>query len=197
MKYNIFFLVLVLLFMSLTDTSAQVDSVYYGKPAEKPSTTIREKPKPQFNWKEKLSFGGNFMLWFGSSAYVYLSPTVNLRLHERINVGLGVIYNYNSYYQGPVKYEWSVYGAHSYLMAFVTKNLFGKIEYNRLYQPDYYGLSLNDKIWVNYVFVGGGFSQRLGDRSGIYTSVMWNITDSPQTFLYPNPIIQVGILAGF
>lgn len=137
------------------------------------------------------------MVWFGQSAYVYLSPTVNLKLMERLYVGAGFIYNYNMGYWGSTKQEWSVYGPHTYAMAFVTKSLFAKVEYNRLNQPDYYGFSLQDKIWVDYVYAGGGFSQRIGDNAALFTSVMFNLVNTPQNYMYPNPIIQVGILAGF
>lgn len=196
MKSKNIALTLLLFLLLLNRLPAQVDSVYYGKPAQK-SSQVREKPPYDFDWKERLSFGGNFMVWFGSSAFVYLAPTVNLKFTDRLHAGLGFIYNYNMQYQGPVKYEWSVYGLHTYAMAFVTKSLFGKIEFNRLNQPDYYGFSLNDKIWVNYIYAGGGFSQRIGERSALYTTIMFNLSDSPQNYFYPNPIIQVGILAGF
>lgn len=196
MKSKNIAITLLLFLLLLNRLPAQVDSVYYGKPAQK-SSQVREKPPSDFNWRERLSFGGNFMVWFGQSAYVYLSPTVNLKLLERLYVGAGFIYNYNMNYWQGMKQEWTIYGPHTYAMAFVTKSIFAKIEYNYLNQPDYNGYSLQDKIWVNYIFAGGGFSQRIGERSALYSTIMFNLSDSPQTYFYPNPIIQVGILAGF
>ena len=189
-------LVLLCLFLLLMGpvSQAQVDSVYTGKPR---NSQVREKEIPKFDWKDRLSFGGSFMAWFGSSQYVYLSPTAYLRLTDRLFVSLGGIYNYNSISNGPIRMSYSIYGFQTSAMTFLTKSLFAKVEYNRLYQPDYWGMTLNDRLWVDYLLVGGGFSQRMGDKAALYTSIMWNIVDSPQTYFYPNPIIQIGIMAGF
>jgi hypothetical protein len=187
--------VLFLLFLfsaSLQPVLAQVDSVYYGN-TTRPK---KEKEKPNYNLKEKLSFGGNFMVWFGTTTYVYLSPVVNCALNKRVNVGLGVIYNYYGYNSGPTKYSYSIYGLHSYALAFVTSNVFGKVEFNHLLQPNFYSYNYNDKVWVSYVYLGGGFRQPLGDHASLYTSIMFNINENNQSILY-NPLIQVGILAGF
>jgi len=188
--------VLLLLFLfsaTLQPVLAQVDSVYYGN-TTRPK---KEKEKPSFNLKEKLSFGGNFMVWFGTTTYVYLSPVVNCALNKRLNVGLGLIYNYYGYNSGPTKFSYSIYGLHSYALAFVTSNVFGKVEFNHLLQPNVYSYNYNDKVWVSYVYLGGGFRQPLGDHASFYTSIMYNINQNAQSIFYANPMIQVGILAGF
>lgn len=183
---------LIILFVLIsTVVVSQVDSVYYGVPAKKEKP--REKEKPAFNFKEKLSFGGNFMIWFGQTNYVYLSPTVNLALTDRLNVGAGIVYNY---YSDPF-YNYSIYGVHTYAIAFVTKSLFAKAEFNHLLQPDYFATSLNSKIWVSYLFLGGGFRQPLGEHASMFTSVLFLVNETPQSFFYQNPQIQIGILAGF
>jgi len=189
-------LVLVLLlFLSKHQVVAQVDSVYYGNSPK--TKKAKEKEKPSYNIKEKLSFGGNFMVWFGTTTYVYLSPVVNCALNKRLNVGLGLIYNYYSYNSGPVKFSYSVYGLHSYALAFLTSNVFAKVEFNHLLQPNVYSYNFNDKVWVSYVYLGGGFRQPLGDHASFYTSIMYNVNQSPQSYFMANPMIQVGILAGF
>lgn len=193
MKKALFLIYLI--FVSAFFLQAQVDSVYYGNTG--PSKKVKEKEKPNYNLKEKLSFGGNFMVWFGSTSYVYLSPVVNCALTDRLNVGLGAIYNYYGYKSGPTKYSYSIYGLHSYALAFITKNVFGKVEFNHLLQPNVYSYNYNDKVWVSYVYLGGGFRQPLGDRAFFYTSIMYNVNQNAQSVFYANPMIQVGILAGF
>ncbi|HQQ93798.1 MAG TPA: hypothetical protein PLQ93_04525 [Bacteroidia bacterium] len=188
-------IVLTTVFLFTGWNQAQVDSVYYGTPAKHEKT--REKEKAAFNWKEKLSFGGNFMVMFGSSTYVYLSPTVNMAVNKRLYVGAGIVYNYTSYYYLNSKVSYSIYGLHCYSMLFLTKNVFGKVEFDRLLQPNYFSYNYNDKVWVNYIYVGGGLRQPLGDRAAMYASIMYNLNKSPQAIFYPNPIIQIGIFAGF
>lgn len=183
-------LLLLLFCASLQPVFAQVDSVYYGNS----TSPKKEKEKPNYNLKEKLSFGGNFMVWFGTTSYVYLSPVVNCELNKRLNVGLGLIYNYYGYNSGPAKYSYTIYGLHSYVLAFATSNIFGKVEFNHLLQPNRY--YYNDKVWVSYVYLGGGFRQPLGDNASFYTSILYNINENSQSILY-NPLIQMGILAGF
>jgi hypothetical protein len=189
------FLLFCLIFAVASTSRAQVDSVYYGNSPQPKKP--REKEKPSFDLKDKLSFGGNFMLWFGTTTYVYLSPVVNCALNKRINVGLGLIYNYYGYNSGASKFSYSIYGLHSYALGFLTKNVFAKVEFNHLLQPNVYSYNLNDKVWVSYVYVGGGFRQPLGDRAAFYTSIMYNVNQNAQSIFYANPMIQVGILAGF
>ena len=183
-------IVVLILFLSLF-VKAQVDSVYYGAPIKKEK--VREKEKPSYNIKEKLSFGGNFMVWFGSSSYVYLSPTVNMAVDKRLNVGAGIVYNY---YSIP-GFSYSIYGIHTYVVYFLTSNVFAKAELDHLLQPNVYSYNYNDKVWVSYVYIGGGFRQPLGEHAAIYTSILYNINNTPQSVFYSNPQIQIGILAGF
>lgn len=169
---------------------SQVDSVYYGVPPTKEKKKVKEKPP--VNWREHASFGGNFMIWFGSTTYIYLSPTVNYAVTKRLNVGLGGIYNYFSQNQ----FSGSIYGLHSYGLFYVTSNVFIKAQYDHLLQPNLWSPYPNEKIWVGYLLLGGGFKQNLGDHAVLLTSLLYNVNESPYS-MYPNPIIQIGIFAGF
>lgn len=170
---------------------SQVDSVYYGVPPIKEKKK-KNREKPPINWKENTSFGGNFMLWFGSTTYVYLSPTVNYAVTPKFNVGLGAIYHY---YKDPF-YSTSIYGLHSYALYYITNNLFAKVQYDHLLQPVFYSPYPNEKIWLGYLWLGGGFRQPLGDNVSLFTSILWNVNQTTNSY-YPNPFIQIGILAGF
>ncbi len=91
-----------------------------------------------------------------------------------------------------------MFGAQSYVRYLVTDGLVAQVQYDRLRQPDFNSASEGRKTWVDYLMVGCGFSQAVGDNTSLTTSVMYNLTPSPISIYYPNRfVIQFGIISGF
>lgn len=184
----------ILLFSAFA--SAQVDSVYTGIIREK-----ERKPKKEKNdaWKDKTTFGGNLQLQFGSYTFLYLSPTIGFLPVERLNVGVGLIYNYISInYGAGYRVQQSVYGTHTYGRYFVTDGIFLQGQFDRLFQPGgaFFGRS-SDKVWVDYGMVGGGFRQPIGNKAGLTTTIMYNLTPSLLSIYPSRLVIQFGFISTF
>lgn len=148
-------------------------------------------------------------LSFGSSTYIDISPMVGYHVFDRLAVGLGPHYIYQSYKANPnIPYA---YSTHSYGLKgfarfalitnaeeFLPINLFSEL----FVHFEYEGLSLEEAYYVppyngegRYLYqgilLGGGFSQRIGMYNSITFTVLWDLnqmTISP----YSNPVFRVG-----
>ena len=138
-------------------------------------------------------WGGNFQAWFGNQTFIFLSPNVGYPIYKNLLLGVGIVYNYSNYYG----YSQSIYGGQSYLRYTIRNSYFVQATFDRLIQPNYISFEPNDKIWVNYLMVGGGFRHPLSENSAFTTSLMYYVNPSPLS-IYPSPlIIQFGITASF
>jgi hypothetical protein len=174
---------------------AQLDSVYYGENSSQKRKT--ESKKPYTEIKERLMYGGNFAVWFGTYTYLNLSPTVGYRINNKLHAGIGGIYNYSSVRYNKTNYTQSLYGTHVFARYLVNDFLFIQSQYDRLNQPNYFSSNnTNERIWIDYMMVGGGFRQSLGDHAALMTTVMFNLTPHPLS-VYSSPYVQIGIMAGF
>lgn len=194
MKKFFYTLFLITLIVSFTD--AQVDSVYTGTVERKE----KEKKKKERNdeWKERVTFGGNLQLQFGSYTFIYLSPTIGYIPFEKVNVGVGLIYNYISINYGAYgKYDQSIYGTHTYARYFITDGVFIQGQYDRLFQPGGSFFGKTDRIWVDYGMVGGGFRQSIGKKASLTTTLMYNLTPNLLSIYPSRLVIQFGFMSTF
>jgi len=148
-------------------------------------------------------------LSFGSSTYIDISPMVGYHVLDRLVVGIGPHYIYQSYRMDPnMNYDNST---HSYgLKGFARFSLITHAEeflpinlFSELFVHfEYEGLSLEESYYVppytgegRYIYrgmlLGGGLSQRVGMYNSVSFTVLWDInqmTVSP----YSNPVFRVG-----
>jgi hypothetical protein len=189
-------IILILIFSISVSLYSQTDSVYTG---DKPAGPKKTKRIQNNEWKKKFTYGGNFQTLFGTVTYIYLTPTIGYIPFKKCNVGVGFIYNYTSInYPGYGRYSQSIFGGHSYARYFFTPNVFGQVQYDRLFQPDWYNaVDPGKKVWVDYGLIGAGYSQPFSERFAFNTSIMYNLT--PQKLsIYPSRyIFQVGFNARF
>lgn len=190
-----FFGLVFLLFIGFC-CNAQTDSVYYGNTRNDTSHKAR-KPRNK-DWLEKVTYGGDFQLSFGSYTNIYLAPTIGYTPFNRFNFGIGFIYNYVSInYSGYGRFEQTVYGGHSYARYFFGESFFAQAQFDHLLQPNVFNFNNpREKVWVDYLLVGGGYRQSLGKNAALVTSIMINLTPT-RLSLYPNPIFQIGFVGGF
>ncbi len=189
--------VVFLLFFCLV-FNAQTDSVYYGTPAKKDST-FKAKKQRNKDWNKKLTYGGNTQLYFSQAfTIVDLAPSIGYNLTENLNLGLGFIYIYSSAnYLTYGRYVQSAYGPYCYARYSFLESFFVQGQFDRLRQTNIY--NFNDptqKVWVDYVWLGGGYRRSIGKNAALMSSVMINITPH-RLSIYPNTILQFGVVAGF
>ncbi len=194
MKSGILCIVFLLFFC--LDNRAQTDSVYYGKRTK--DTASRAK-KFDSSKLDKFNYGGDFQAYFiNSYTYVYLAPTIGYTPFNNFTIGAGPLYIYASVnYLGYGRISQSVYGLHSYGRYFFKGGFFAQGQFDHLLQPNVYNYNNPEqKVWVDYTLVGGGFRRSLGKNSALITSIMINVTPNKLS-IYQNPIFQIGFVGGF
>lgn len=186
---------IILLFVLFGFTcQAQTDSVYYGSDSVPPR---RERKFWHPEWRDRLTLGGNFQLWFGNPTFVLLTPTIGYRAVDNLYVGIGGVYNYTSINFGQYgRFQQSIFGGHSFVRYVIVESYFAQVQFDMLRQPDWYTLEPDDKVWVDYLLVGGGFRQQLGPRAALLTSIMYNLTPHPFSIYPGRVIVQFGFAGG-
>lgn len=158
------------------------------------------------SFKDRLYYGGTFSLNYGgSSDYTIftfgVSPTVGYRFTPRFSAGPGIIYQYDNFRFSTYKFNLNSYGGKLFGRYSITENLFAYTEYELLsYEyiiPNYTTLRYEQRRnAATSIYVGGGYSQRIGTNSTIDLLVLYNINhdvNSP----YGSPLdIRVGFSFG-
>lgn len=161
--------------------------------------------------KGKIFLVPELWLSFGTRTYIELAPMVGYHILNRLSVGLGPHYIYQSQkaitpYPG---YETHAYGlkgfarfslitnAEEFLPIRLFSELFVHAEYEALslekmhYIPPY---TEAGRFIYHGFLVGGGLSQRVGMYSSVSFMVLWDINESTYT-PYSNPVFRIGFNA--
>jgi hypothetical protein len=150
-------------------------------------------------------------LWlsFGSTTNIDIAPLVGYHVLDRLALGLGPHYNYQSYHANSnISYNYSTHSfglkgfarfalitnAEEFLPINLFSDLFVHFEYEGLslekeyYVPPY---TEDGRFIYHGILVGGGLSQRIGMNNSVSFTVLWDVkqmTVSP----YSNPVFRVG-----
>jgi len=175
------------------------------------SVSAQEEPPSR---KGKFFLIPEVWMSFGTSTYIEVAPMLGYQVLERLSVGLGPHYIYQSVKASP--YNPYSYQTHSYgLKGFARFSLITNAEeflpiklFSELFvQTEYEGLSMDRAIYVSPsadgeriiykgFLVGGGISQRVGMFNTISFTVLWNINESIYS-PYSNPIFRISFNAYF
>jgi hypothetical protein len=161
-------------------------------------SAFAQEEKPSFG--DRLFFGGNVGLQFGNTTYIDVSPIVGYKITEKFHAGIGATYIYFKYKDLYYKYETSIYGGNVFSRYFITENLFAHtaVELLNLEVPAPTSVS-NDNFkreFITNVFVGGGYAQPIGSNVSLVLMILFNLTEE-QYSPYQNPVISIGVNAGF
>ena len=146
---------------------------------------------------DKIYFGGNLGMQFGTITQIDLSPLVGYRITDALSAGVGLSYQYyrdDRWSFGDLEtniYGWKVFGKY-----FFYEDLFAQVENEMLNLETKYFDVLNkypnqDRFWLNCFMVGGGYRQRIGEKSSVSITALWNLNQTANT-PYSNPIIRIG-----
>lgn len=144
---------------------------------------------------ERLYLGGNFGLQLGTNlTQIEISPAVGYMINNKASVGVGVIYQYfrarrqiqNSVYE----FKSNIYGGKLFGRYNITDFLFGYAEYEHI---NLNTLNINsnemERAWVPGMFVGAGYFQAIGRRSGVNLMLLYNLTYDPIRSPYNSPFL--------
>ncbi len=171
----------------------------------------KEENENTKNLKNKIFFGGSFSLQFGSITAINIDPVIGIRPIPRLSMGIGGKYQYyNSRSDVFNNYETHIFGGSIFSEYVIIKDLknvlpvkvfgglFTHIEYEALsLESKYFDISNTnigkDRFWLNSFLLGGGYNQKIGNKSYIYILVLWNVTETINT-PYTNPIYRIGFV---
>lgn len=172
------------------------------------------------DWIENLSdknrIGDVYLIpetgfWFGSYTNVELAPQLAVHLTDRISIGAGPHYVYyqNINFLSPEKFSTHIWGIKSFSRLSIIKNaaealpiylfddLFIHVEYEVMNMKNAYfnapTFPDEGRFWKDYLYLGGGITQRYSERSSYYIMLLWNINNSWNA-LYSNPTYRVGFI---
>jgi len=175
----------LLLFILLGLLSIQISAQYYEKPKEKPS------------FRDKIFFGGGLGLQFGNVTLVDVSPIIGYRVTERFHTGIGLTYSYYNDKRFATDIDYSAYAGSVFTRFFITESLFAHAEVEALnteivtFNSSTLAIVKRERKWIDSYLVGGGYYQRIGQRSGVYMLVLWNLNETEFT-PYSNPVFRIG-----
>lgn len=158
----------------------------------------------------KFFFIPEFWLSFGSSTYIEVAPLLGYHVNDRLSLGLGPHYIYQSWKATPYEpsFETHVFGlkafgrfalithAEEFLPINLFSDLFVHVEYEGMsLENGAYSVVGDQPRYIRNIFlVGGGFSQRIGMYNSVSFMVLWNL-DETSGLPYSNPIFRIGFNA--
>lgn len=206
MKFEKLTLVVFITFLSCS-VSAQVVNRFDKNSGESPKQeNIAKVPEPKSSRPDqssksgfdpnKLVYGGGLSLQFGTVDLIYLSPNVGYRVNDWFVPTVGFIYQYYSseYYAGAgglvkgPRYEDHMYGPNVNLSFFPTSKLFLGLQWEML-NRDFQGYTSSglgevENLWVNMLFIAGGFSQPTGEKGFVQIGFRYDLV---QDYRSPYP----------
>lgn len=150
------------------------------------------------SWKDRIRLGGNFGLQFGNITFVDVSPLVLYRATERLQLGVGVTYQYIRFNFPTLRSSSgnSIYGGRVFTRYFLFPGIFAQAEYEMLSTRYYDQLSGEiRRALVPAGFIGGGYSQAAGGRAAINVTILYNLLYEQYKFrsVYASPwVFRVG-----
>jgi hypothetical protein len=160
--------------------------------------------------KGKFFLIPEFWISFGSLTYIDVAPMVGYHILDRLSVGLGPHYIFQSQKATslyPYAYQTHVFGlkgfarfalltnAERFLPINLFSDLFVHVEYEGMslekqyyYAPTY---PEDGRFIYQGLLIGGGFTQRIGMYNSFSFMVLWNLNESTRS-PYSNPVFRLG-----
>jgi len=181
-------LIYLVLFVLTTHTNAQ-DSLYASPP---------EQEKPKTALKDKIYYGGYVNLSFGSYTVVGVEPMIGYKLTPKLSAGIKINYTYTSSNYSGTKYTSSSYGGSIFARYRVIPPLYAHVEYAAYNYEFYYDPVEPTREWVPFLFVGAGYSQKMGGRAWVNFQVLFDVLQSSKSpYNDWEPFYSVGVGVGF
>lgn len=139
--------------------------------------------------KDRIFFGGNLGLAFGDITMVDISPLIGYKVTPALIAGVGVTYQF--FQDKRVNYKSNVFGGRLFGRYYTPIHVYFHSEYEFL-TYDGYDPHSPSIITENNVYIGIGYSEPIGEHSGIEFMILYNLNQGPNS-LYPNPIYRMGI----
>lgn len=183
-----------------TQVAPDTSQVLETTPTTAPEATATqtEKPKDTRSFREKIYFGGSIGLSFGNYTSIRISPLAAYKVQPKLSVGLQIGYEYvrdTRYSETLTSHN---YGGSIFSRYRIIPQLYAHAEYALINYEIHTSLSTSERQTVPFLFLGGGYSQRVGPGTWAYVQVLFDVlqnNDSPYDDW--EPFFSFGVNVGF
>lgn len=171
--------------------------------AEPETTSVKEQapaPKKQkAPLKDKIYFGGYFNLSFGSYTVIGFEPMIGYKLTPKLSLGVKVRYDYISDKRYEPTRNYSNYGGSIFARYRIIPPLYFHVEYAGISYEYFNSISLtSEREWVPFLFVGAGYSQRMGGKAWLNAQILFDVLQSSKSpYNEWEPFYSIGVGVGF
>ncbi len=146
----------------------------------------------------KIYYGGNIGLSLGSYTKIGIYPLIGYKLTPKLSSGLKIAYEYISNTLYSTKYTSYNYGGSLLLRYRIVPKLYAHIEYETINFELYNLTGSTGREWVPFFYVGGGYSQPMGNNVWLNAQVLFDVLqDGNSPYSEWSPFFSVGIGVGF
>lgn len=185
-------LALLILFVCMASGNAQISL----QPDSVVQQSTASKPKPSF--RERSYFGGNIGLSFGDYTLIGIYPLYGYKINPKLSVGTMVSYEYVNDKRYDPDFTSTTYGGSLFTRYRFIPQIYGHVEYAQMNYELYNAIGETDRVWVPFLYVGGGVSQPIGGNSWFNMQVLFDvIQDKNSPYKAGEPVFSVGFGIGF
>lgn len=166
------------------------------------STDVYQAPVQQktekSNVKDKIYYGGNIGLSFGSYTQIGIYPLIGYKVTPKLSAGVKITYQYIKDNRFNSTYTTSNYGGSVFARFRIIPQLYLHSEYEMMNYKLYNSVGEYDRTWVPFLYVGAGYSQRLGSNTWLNVQVLFDVLQNANSpYNRWEPFYSVGVGVGF
>lgn len=178
------------------DTSQVLETTPTTIPAA--TATQTENPKDAPSFREKIYFGGSIGVAFGNYTSIRISPLVAYKVRPKLSVGLQIGYEYVRDTRFSDTLTSHNYGGSIFSRYRVIPQLFAHAEYALVNYEIHTSLSSSERQTVPFLFLGGGYSQRIRPGTWAFVQVIFDVLqDNKSPYDDWEPFVSFGVGVGF
>ena len=190
-------LTVIIFFMIHISFAQQTDTTENMQPKYQKQQSLEKQQKPKADFK-RIFYGGSVGFSFGSYTSVRIYPMIGYRITPKLSTGLKLQYEFSKYHTGNHEYTYHNYGASIFSRFRFIPQAYIHAEFNIMNYETYTVTSENSYYSVPFLFLGGGFVQRLGGHTYAYAEILFDVlNDKNSPYNEWTPFYTVGVSVGF
>jgi hypothetical protein len=198
---NIISILVISFFAALfaENISAQtIDSTQTEPTAEATPKQQKHPVKKAKSIYDHMYFGGTIGATFGSYTMLSVYPMVAYKITPKLSLGIKAAYEYVIDKRYATDYKSSNYGLSVFSRYRLVPSLYFHIEYAQMNYELYDMYGQSDRVWVPFLFIGGGYSKSIGNRAWLNFQVLFDVLQNSRSpYSDWSPFISIGIGKGF
>ena len=148
--------------------------------------------------KSKLYYGGYINLSFGKYTVIGAEPMIGYKITPKLSAGVKIRYDYIKDKRYSTSYTTSTYGGSIFTRYRIIPALYLHAEYAAYNYELFYAYEESERKWIPFLFVGAGYSQRVGGNTWLNIQILFDVLQNSQSpYNRWEPFYSVGVGVGF